>query len=1099
MKPQRLPGAVIALVVATTPLTAQLPVIESFGPADASPLAFGSQPTLSWEVTGATTVTLSPGVGAVPDAGSATVGAPGLVTLIANGETWRYLDTGADLGPSDQPASAAAWFHPDFDDSGWLTGQAPLGYTNDNSSSATPTDQSSDLRYGPVPSDDPLHPNKANDPAAKFATTYFRKSFEVPAGQLAELRALHFSLRRDDAAIAYLNGVEILRHNLPEGSVSPGTFASATAVGGNEFGTFFRVEVPVARLRSGANVLAVEIHQANATSSDIVMDARLEGVIAPGLQTLLPRGAVWKYLDDGSDPGGAWMTAGFNDTSWAQGPGTLGYNNNTNNAAGTAAGANTLASFGLDPNNKPITLWCRKSFVVTDAASLIDFAIAANYDDGMIVYLNGVEIARAHMPSGAVNYDTLAVTHEGDYGLPFLFNDANIVVADPSIIAAALVEGNNLLAVQVHQSAANSSDASFNLALVATDGVADRILIKPFDRWAFLDSGDNLGAYDGSGTNPHPWVTAGFDDSAWERGYAEIGYGDPNDGRAPATSIDYGPDLPLKFISAYFRRSLLLANPSAFPSYTLELYRDDAAAIYINGVEVYRDPHLPEGAAFDTRATTTLNTTSAIVVPSSVFQTGANTLAVEVHQESPTSSDLFFDLAVHGNRPADTRTFTLSATNAAGTVTRDVTLTFAQPPASPVLALTSVSGAVSPEPGWNHPALWRDQLPPTPEKGYAVLGSLARVLATGDGPAHAVFGGGSLTLGPRAILVHNGANGVVATCPQLILAGGEIQSSHNADPGVLQSRTLAGAIEVSAPSTINPSGPNRDLEISATLTGSAPLTVAANGAGEAPNLASRVIISGENSSFGGNWDVFSTGFITATATALGGSAAAPNTLHLHSGALLEPAAPLDAPHTSALLNNTGGNNPARIALTQNVHFRGVTLETTPMAEGTFTFASLSPAEQVHFLDGPGTLTIGGSTASDTDGDSLPDSWETTHFGSLVWSATDDPDADGFNNAAEFKIGTLPNNGASQYRFEGPTVIDVAGTPAIRLAFPAQLNWSIQPQWTSSLTTGLWLNLGPPLTGSTLHSVIDNGTQTGGLPPLSPTAPRRFYRARIVVP
>ena len=40
-------------------------------------------------------------------------------------------------------------------------------------------------------------------------------------------------------------------------------------------------------------------------------------------RTLVPTGSVWKYLDNGSDQGTAWIAPGFDDSAWAAGPAEL--------------------------------------------------------------------------------------------------------------------------------------------------------------------------------------------------------------------------------------------------------------------------------------------------------------------------------------------------------------------------------------------------------------------------------------------------------------------------------------------------------------------------------------------------------------------------------------------------------------------------------------------------------------------------------------------------------------------------------------------------------------------------------------------------------
>ena len=73
--------------------------------------------------------------------------------------------------------------------------------------------------------------------------------------------------------------------------------------------------------------------------------------------TLIPLGAVWKYLDNGSDPGKSWRDPGFDDSKWASGPAQLGYGD------GDEA---TVVGFGPDPSHKYITTYFRHTFEVPD-------------------------------------------------------------------------------------------------------------------------------------------------------------------------------------------------------------------------------------------------------------------------------------------------------------------------------------------------------------------------------------------------------------------------------------------------------------------------------------------------------------------------------------------------------------------------------------------------------------------------------------------------------------------------------------------------------------------------------------------------------------
>ena len=165
-------------------------------------------------------------------------------------------------------------------------------------------------------------------------------------------------------------------------------------------------------------------------------------------------------------------------------------------------------------------------------------------------------------------------------------------------------------------------------------------LIDIGESWRFLDDGSN------QGTN---WREVGFNDFAWSSGNSPLGYGDPGF----ATTVSFGPDEGNRFITTHFRKNFNVNNPSGFENMTLRFQRDDGIAIYLNGVEVARD-NLAANAVSSTLATFGIGGASEtnfmeVTLNSNLFQTGQNTIAVEVHQNNGSSSDLRFNLELQGN------------------------------------------------------------------------------------------------------------------------------------------------------------------------------------------------------------------------------------------------------------------------------------------------------------------------------------------------------------------------------------------------------------------------------------------------------------------
>ncbi|YCM46550.1 lamin tail domain-containing protein [Verrucomicrobiaceae bacterium 227] len=164
------------------------------------------------------------------------------------------------------------------------------------------------------------------------------------------------------------------------------------------------------------------------------------------------------------------------------------------------------------------------------------------------------------------------------------------------------------------------------------------------DTWKYLDDGSNLGT---------TWRDAAFDDSTWESGPSQLGYGD-NDEATRVSFVDSDPDTngTQKNATTYFRTTVNIPDPATFGDFTLGYLYDDGVVVYVNGVEVARK-NLPLAPAFNTYATDSDgdNATDSVVLPTSAFLAGINTIAVEVHQDGAGSSDMSFDLTLTGNPP----------------------------------------------------------------------------------------------------------------------------------------------------------------------------------------------------------------------------------------------------------------------------------------------------------------------------------------------------------------------------------------------------------------------------------------------------------------
>lgn len=164
-------------------------------------------------------------------------------TLIPTGSSWKYKDDGSNQG--------TAWRSSSFNDATWLSGNAELGYGDGGEATV--------VNGGPS--------------SNRYPTTYFRKIFSI--ANTSSFTGYTMQIKRDDGVVVYVNGTEVYRNNMPTGTIAFNTWASATA--SDDGANFTSVSLPASAFITGSNTIAVEIHQRNATSSDISFDLGLTG------------------------------------------------------------------------------------------------------------------------------------------------------------------------------------------------------------------------------------------------------------------------------------------------------------------------------------------------------------------------------------------------------------------------------------------------------------------------------------------------------------------------------------------------------------------------------------------------------------------------------------------------------------------------------------------------------------------------------------------------------------------------------------------------------------------------------------------------------
>jgi len=618
---------------------------------------------------------------------SATLNARAYSVVLPAGSTWRYRDLGA--------LPDFAWREAAYDDSSWSSGKAPLGYGK-----ADITSSGTSIGWGP---------NNSN----RYLTSYARTTFNLPDpsgitgmalrlrgtdgaavfvnGRLVENDNLPAALEPDLGALtardtAALDTTREYRVSVPAGMLVAGTNVVAVEVhkyAPNSTYLAFNTEISLGLVSSDTpppvppgNVTATAVAGPKVQVGwDAVSGAASYVVLRNGVQVATP------------------ATPGFTDTSPPAGA-PLAYTVRTVDGLGRTSNDSTAATVDVTPPAAPGNL---VATVSGTAVQLMWDAVGGA--TGYAVLRGGVQIGTPSTPAftdaspgtGSISYTVRAVDAIGQQsassspatvtisgppkdttkptvpGKPVLvagsvtdvaasftwagstddvgvtgyriFRDGVEVGTSPTTsFSATGLASSTLYKFQVaaFDAAGNQSAKSSGLKLTTTAPTSGGAL-NLSTTWSYTDVRADPGA---------TWSAPSFDTSAWKTGQPQFGFGDGDE----KTVLDHGGGTTTTgVITWYFRTTFDVPNPAAVSGLLASLVRDDGVAVYVNGVEVFRN-NLPAGPlTFTTKASSSLggaDETNPITftIPASALVGGTNVIAVELHNAGPVNADASFQL-----------------------------------------------------------------------------------------------------------------------------------------------------------------------------------------------------------------------------------------------------------------------------------------------------------------------------------------------------------------------------------------------------------------------------------------------------------------------
>jgi len=619
---------------------------------------------------------------------SATLTARAYSVVLPAGAAWKYRDQGA--------LPDFTWRDAAYDDSAWASGHTPLGYgkaylapdgvigwgPSNSNRYLTSYARTTFTLADPTGITGMAVKLRGTDGAAVFVNGRLAYNDNLPAALEPDLGAL---TARDTAALDIVREFRV--------PVTPGMLVAGTNVVAVEFHKY----APNSSYLAFDTELSLGLSSSSAPPPSPPTGVTAAAIAGPKVQVgwdPVTGAASYVVLRNGSQIGTA-TSPGFTDTSPPSGT-TLSYTVRTVDDLGRTSSDSSAATVDITPPAAPANLTATlltgpsvqltwdpvggaSSYVVLRGGSPLTTVTTPGYTDpspgtGTVTYTVRAVDAIGQQSASSTPASVTISTPPADTAKPTVPGQPVVVAGSVTAAAAGFTWAASIddVGVTGYRIFRDGLDVGTSPAASFTaTGLAPSTLYK-FQVAAFDAAGNQsaksaglkltTAASSGGALNPStPWSysTTRADPGAtwkdpafvvpagWKSGVPQFGFGDGDE----ATLLDRGGSTSSTgIITWYFRATFDVPNLAAVTTgLAASLIRDDGVAVYVNGVEVFRN-NLPAGAlAYTTKASASLGGADernpiTFTIPASALAQGTNVIAVELHNAGPTNADASFQL-----------------------------------------------------------------------------------------------------------------------------------------------------------------------------------------------------------------------------------------------------------------------------------------------------------------------------------------------------------------------------------------------------------------------------------------------------------------------